>query len=249
MRRINILPPRERRRIALPTATRTGVIGLLLILGAVSVMLMIALYLFYFIRLGNEQDRVAQLDQNITRQQTRIQDLKSFSDLKDHLDAVKPIADGIFRTRFPWDEFLRGLAFVIPDSTALNSLDGKATSINTQAPAGGTSEAQSLEPPGKITFTGVALPEYQNISDFIVRMNSLRFVANARLGSAELDRKSFARDAITFEVEADLITRIGENGTEVLINNESQDDNTGGDGANYGTAPQGDQASRAGVER
>ena len=80
-------------------------------------------------------------------------------------------------------------------------------------------------------------------------MNSLRFVANARLGSAELDRKSFARDAITFEVEADLITRIGENGTEVLINNESQDDNTGGDDANDGTAPQGDQASRAGVER
>jgi type IV pilus assembly protein PilN len=242
MRRIDLLPPEERRQVAVPTTTRAGVIGLLLILGALSVMLMIGLFLFYYIRLNNEEERIAQLDQNVTRQQARIQELAPFRDLQTRLDAKKPIADGIFRTRFPWDEFLRGLAFVIPDSTALDSLVGQAAPINIQAPARGASEVQNLEPPGGVTFTGIALPEYQNISDFVVRMNNLRFLANATLARAELDRETFARDAITFEVDADLVTRIGENGNEVLIDN----DNEGGDDE---AAPRSGQVSRSRVGR
>ncbi len=247
MRRVDLLPPEERRRrVALPTTTRAGVIGSLLILGALLMMLMIGLFLFYYVRLNNEEDRISQLDQNVSRQEARIQELAPFSDLQARLEAKKPIADGIFRTRFAWDEFLRGLAFVIPDSTALDSFVGRATSINIQAPAGGTPEVQNLEPPGEITFSGIALPEYQNISDFIVRMNNLRFLANATLTRAELDRETFARDAITFEVDAELVTRVGENGNEVLIDGEAEEE---GDGANDEPAPRGDQASLAGAGR
>ena len=248
MRRTNLLPPEERRRritVAPPTTTRTGIIGLLLILGALLVMLMIGLYLFYFIRMGNEEDRIAQLDQNIARQQARLGELAPFRDLQVRLNAKKPIADGIFRTRFAWDEFLRGLAFVIPDSTALDNFTGQATPINVQAPPGGGPEAQNLEPPGTITFSGVALPEYQNISDFIVRMNNLRFLANARLNSAELDRNTFSREAITFEVAAQLVTKVGENGNEVLIGSE-EDDGGGGDGE---STVQGDRPNRTRVGR
>jgi type IV pilus assembly protein PilN len=246
MRRVDLLPPEERRRrVAVPTTTRAGVIGLLLILGALLVMLMIGLFLFYYIRLNNEEERIAQLDQNVSRQQARIQELAPFSELQARLEAKKPIADGIFRTRFAWDEFLRGLAFVIPDSTALDSFVGRATPINIQAPARGAPEVQNLEPPGGITFTGIALPEYQNISDFVVRMNNLRFLANATLTRAELDRETFARDAIIFEVDADLVTRVGENGNEVLIDNE--DGEEGGDGPNDEAVPRPDQASRTGV--
>jgi type IV pilus assembly protein PilN len=237
LRRTNLLPPEERRRRVVPTTTRTGIIGLLLILGALLVMLMIGLYLFYFIRLGNEEDRIAQLDQETARQQARIQELSPFRDLQARLNAKKPIADGIFRTRFPWDEFLRGLAFVIPDSTALERFEGQATPINIQAPSGGTPEEQTLEPPGSITFSGFALPEYQNVSDFIVRMNNLRFLANAQLNRAELDRQTFTRPAITFEVVAQLVTRVGENGDEVRIDDE------GGDGTASSSAPQDEQDS------
>ncbi len=244
MRRINLLPPEERRRrgAAVPTATRGGILGILLILGALLLLVMIGLYLYYYIQLGNEEEQIAQLDQDIAREQARIQELAPYQDLQARLDAKKPIADGIFRTRFPWDEFLRGLSFVIPESTALDSLVAQATPINIQAPAGGAPEVQNLEPPGTVTFTGVALPDYQNVSDFIVRMNNLRFLANADLTSAELDRESFARPAINFEVGAELVTRIGENGDEVLIGEEE-------DGADEGAGPPGDQASRAGVER
>ena len=237
MRRINLLPPEERRR-AVPT-TRTSIIGLLLILGALLVMLMIGLYLFYFIRLGNEEDQIAQLDQEISRQQARLQELSPFRDLQARLNAKKPIADGIFRTRFSWDEFLRGLAFVIPDSTALERFEGQATPINIQALAGGGSEAQNLEPPGSITFSGIALPEYQNVADFMVRMNNLRFLANAQLNRAELDRQTFARPAITFEVVAQLVTKIGENGDEVRIDDEGGDSGTDND-----TASRDEQADR-----
>jgi type IV pilus assembly protein PilN len=245
MRRINLLPPEEQRRRAAVPTTRAGILGALLILGAFLVLMMIGLYLYYFIRLGSEEDQIAQVDQDIARQQARIQELSPFRDLQARLDAKKPIADGIFRTRFPWDEFLRGLSFVIPDSTALDSLVAKATPINIQAPAGGAPEVQNLEPPGKVTFTGIALPDYQNISDFIVRMDNLRFLANASLTAAELNREKFSRPAITFEVSAELITRIGENGNEVLLG-------TGQDGGEEGTdaaTPQGDQASRPGSER
>jgi len=225
MRRINLLPPEERRargRPGLPGTTRAGIVGVLLILGALLVLIMVGLYLFYAYRLGNEEDRIAALDQDIARQQARIQELAPFSDLQARLDSKKPIADGIYRTRFPWDEFLQGLAFVIPDSTALDSFTGQATPINTTAPPGQAPNLQNLEPPGAITFTGLALPEYQNVSDFIVRMNNLRFLANTQLTTAELDRETFDEEAITFEVAAQLVTRVGENGNEVRIDDGTQ---------------------------
>jgi type IV pilus assembly protein PilN len=215
-------------------------------------LVMIGLYLYYYVRLGNEEEQITQLDQDIAREQARIQELAPFRDLQARLDAKKPIADGIFRTRFPWDEFLRGLSFVIPESTALDNLVAQASPINIQAPAGGAPEVQNLEPPGSVTFTGVALPDYQNVSDFIVRMNNLRFLANADLDSAELDRERFARPAINFEVGAELVTRIGENGDEVLLgteeNGEGERDEENG-AANEGAGSPGARASRAGVER
>ncbi len=263
MRRVDLLPPEERRRrVAVPTTTRAGVIGLLLILGALLVMLMIGLFLFYYVRLNNEEERITQLDQNVSRQQARIQELAPFRDLQARLDAKKPIADGIFRTRFAWDEFLRGLAFVIPDSTALDSFTGQVTPINIQAQAGG--EEETLEPPGSITFSGVACVEtrggddqtecsdqrggdrrgYQNVSDFIVRMNNLRFLANANLTEAELDRQiSPPEGAVTFEVSAELVTRVGENGDEVPIGVEEDGEEGNED------EPPGSRASRPGSER
>ena len=253
MRRINLLPPEDRRRgVAWAAVTRSSLLGLLLILGALLLLVMIGLYLYYYIRLGNEEEQITQLDQDIAREQARIQELAPFRDLQARLEAKKPIADGIFRTRFPWDEFLRGLSFVIPESTALDSLVAQASPINIQAPAGGVPEVQNLEPPGSVTFTGVALPDYQNVSDFIVRMNNLRFLANADLDSAELDRESFTRPAINFEVGADLVTRIGENGDEVLLGTEEdgegeRDEQNGA--ADEGPGSPGARASRAGVGR
>lgn len=243
MRRVNLLPAEERRRRAAPTTTRGGILGVLLIAGALLLLVMIGLYLYYYVQLGNEEEQIAQLDQDIARQQARIQELEDFADLQARLDAKKPIADGIFRTRFPWDDFVRGLAFVIPEATALDVFTGQATPINIQAPSGGAPEVQNLEPPGFITFNGFARPEYQNISDFIVRMNNLRFLANASLTNAELDRQIDPPEgAVTFEVFAELVTRVGENGDEVPIGIEE-------DGEEEEDEPSGPRASRPGSER
>jgi type IV pilus assembly protein PilN len=243
MRRVNLLPAEERRRRAAPTTTRGGILGVLLIAGALLLLVMIGLYLYYYVQLGNEEEQIAQLDQDIARRQARIQELEDFADLQARLDAKKPIADGIFRTRFPWDDFVRGLAFVIPEATALDVFTGQATPINIQAPSGGAPEVQNLEPPGFITFNGFARPEYQNISDFIVRMNNLRFLANASLTNAELDRQIDPPEgAVTFEVSAELVTRVGENGDEVLIGPEEHSEGEEDE-------PSGPRASRPGSER
>lgn len=201
-----------------------------MILGALLVLVMIGLYLFYSIRLGSEQDQIANLDTQIADQQARIQELAPYSDLQARLDAKKPIADGIYRTRFSWDEFLQGLAFVIPDTTALDVFTANATPVNAQQGPGGDTEGnvQNLEPPGAITFSGFAEAEYQNISDFIVRMNNLRFLANADLTGAALNQQDFDPEAITFDVNAQLVTRVGENGNEVRIGDGLEE---GGEGA------------------
>ena len=265
MRRINLLRPEERRRrAAVPTLTRTGIIGVLLILGALLVLIMIGLYLYYFIRTGNEEEQIAQLDQDVARQQAHIQELAPFRDLQTRLNAKKTIADGIFRTRFPWDEFLRGLAFVIPKDTVLDVFTGQSTPINIQTSAGGTPEVQTLKPPGSITFNGFARTRpdqnndcdgnqrdgdqfgYQNVACFIVRMNSLRFLANASLTSAELDRQKFPQPgAVAFEVAADLVTRVGENGNEVPLGTE--EGSTAEEGGDEG-APRSAQASQPRTE-
>jgi len=63
----------------------------------------------------------------------------------------------------------------------------------------------------------VALPNYQNVADFVVRMNNLEHLSNAQLNSAELDRETFVEPAIEFEVASELLTVSGERGTEVRI--------------------------------
>jgi type IV pilus assembly protein PilN len=121
---------------------------------------------------------------------------------------------------------------------------GTATPINIQASSGETPEVQNLEPPGTITFNGFARPEYQNISDFIVRMNNLRFLANASLTNARLDRDiSPPQGAVEFEVSANLVTRVGENGDEVPIGIEEDGE------AEDQEEPLGPRASRPGSER
>jgi type IV pilus assembly protein PilN len=239
MRRINLLPPEERRR-DIGGRLRSGVAGILLIAGALSVMVMVALYLFFLVRLGNEEDRIADLDTQIQQQNTRLAELAPFRDLQAQLDAKKPVADGIYRARFTWDEFLQGLSFVIPPSTALDTLTAEAAPINVQAPS-----EQPLNPPGAVTFTGVALPEYTNVADFVVQMNNLRFLANSQLNSAELDRETFAEPAINFEVAAELITEVGSEGNEVRLDGGAAPEEPATEEQDVGA----DQAAREGGGR
>jgi type IV pilus assembly protein PilN len=210
MRRINLLPPEERRRSAERLGGRAAPI--LLVVLAVAIIAMVGVYLFFLVRLNAVEDDIAELDRQIAEQNQRLTELAPYRDLQARLEDKKPVADGIFRTRFPWDEFLQGLAFIIPETTALESFTAEAAPIDIQAPV-----EQPLEPPGSIIFTGVALPRYQNVADFVVQMNNLRFLANAQLNSAELDQQNFGQPAISFEVASELVTVVGENGTEVRI--------------------------------
>lgn len=220
MRRINLLPPEERGR-GLILQAPGGILGALLIVGATVLLIMVGIYVFYLVRLNNQEDQIAQLDQQITEQNGLLAELSPFRDLQARLDSKKPVADGIFRSRFPWDEFLQGLAFVIPDTTSLDTLTAQAAPIDIDAPV-----EQPLSPPGAVTFTGVALPEYQNMADFVVSMNTLRFLSNTQLTSAELDRDTFAEPALTFEVASELVTVVGQSGTEVRIEGPEPEEET-----------------------
>lgn len=221
MRRINLLPPEERRRLG--ETLRGGVPAVLLIVGAVAIIAMVGVYLFFLLRLNGVEDDIAELERQIAEQNERLAELAPYRDLQARLDAKKPVADGIFRSRFPWDEFLQGLGFIIPQTTALDTFTAEAAPIDIQAPV-----EQALEPPGSITFTGIALPRYRNVADFVLQMNNLSYLANTQLNLAELDRTTFApQRAITFEVASELITMVGENGTEVRIDEGSPEEVAG----------------------
>ncbi|MGF1471898.1 MAG: PilN domain-containing protein [Rubrobacteraceae bacterium] len=211
MRRINLLPAEDRRRNGI-ASTPGGVLGVLLIAGAAVLLVMVGLYVFYLLRLGIVDEEIARFDERIAEQNGRQAELAAFQDLQARLEIKKPVADGIFRTRFLWDEFLQGLAFVIPPDTTLDTLEAEAAPIDIEAPV-----EQRLSPPGAVTFTGVALPDYENVADFVVRMNTLSFLANSELNSAELDRETFEEPAINFEIASELITEVGEQGAELRI--------------------------------
>ena len=186
-------------------------------------LVMVGLYVFYLVRVNNQENQISQLNQQITEQNARLAELSPFGDLQARLDSKRPVANGIFRSRFAWDEFLQGLAFVIPATTSLDTLTAQASPIDIEAPVG-----QTLSPPGAITFTGTALPEYRNVSDFIVSMNSLRFLSNTQLISAELDRKTFADPVLKFEVSSELVTEVGRSGAEVRLEGPNPPGNQNG---------------------
>ncbi|CAA9387748.1 MAG: Type IV pilus biogenesis protein PilN [uncultured Rubrobacteraceae bacterium] len=231
MRRVNLLPPEDRR--SRTEGVPGGLLGLFLVAGAALLIALAVVYLVFLLRLNGLEEEVADLDGQISQQNARLQELAPFRDLQARLEEKKPVADGIFRTRFPWDDFLQGLAFVVPETTALQTLTGEAAPVDVEAPA-----EQPLDPPGAVTFTGVALPRYQNVADFVVRMNNLEHLSNAQLNSAELDRETFVEPAIEFEVASELLTVSGEKGTEVRIE--------GGDPSEIASAPEddGDEAFR-----
>jgi len=220
MRRINLLPPDERGRPA--DRLRRGVVGILLIVGAFVVIVMVGIYLVLLLRLGDLEDQVAKLDDEIARQNAHLAELSPYRDLKARLEAKKPIADGIYRSRFTWDQFLQGLAFVVPETTALDTFTAEASPVDIDAPV-----EQPLEPPGTISFTGVALPRYENVADFVVRMDNLQYLANADLDRAALRRNILPEPAVSFEVASQLVTLVGQTGAEIRLERGSQDELAG----------------------
>jgi type IV pilus assembly protein PilN len=212
MRRINLLPSDERGRAA--ERLGGGVLGILLIAGALVVVVMVGIYLLMLLRFNDLEGQVAKLDDQIAQQNARLAELSPYRDLKAQLDAKKPIADGIFSTRFAWDQYLQGLAFVIPETTALDAMSAEASPVDIDAPP-----EQPLDPAGTVTFTGVALPRFENVADFVVRMDNLQYLANA-----ELDLAARQGSSLSFTVASALVTIAGENGTEVKIEGASQDE-------------------------
>ena len=213
MTRINLLPPEERRGFSRGgSGLLRRPLELLAAAGAAVLAVLLISYLFFLLQLGGEREELARLDQDIARQEQQLAQLALYSDLQDRLAAKELVADGVWRARFPWDRFLQGLAFTIPESSALNSLTAEATPVDLQAPVG-----ESLEPRGAVTFTGLALPDYQNVSDFVVRMNSLPFLANTRLVDAELDRETYEEPAIRYEASSEVVTVSGEDGGQVPV--------------------------------
>src|SRR5918995_7110668 len=174
MRPINLLPPEDRGRRA--ERFGRGVLGVLLIAGAFVVILMVGVYLLLLLRLNDLEDQVAKLDNDIAQQNARLAELSPYRDLQAQLEAKQPIADGIFSTRFAWDQFFQGLAFVVPETTALDALAAESSPVDIEA-----TPEQPLEPVGTVTFTGVALPRFENVADFVVRMDNLQYLANAEL--------------------------------------------------------------------
>ena len=216
MRRINLLPSDERGRAR--ERFGGGVLGILLIAGALVVVVMVGVYLLMLLRLNGLEDEVAQLDNDIAQQNARLAELSPYRDLQAQLDAKKPIADGIYSTRFAWDQFLQGLAFVVPETTALDTMTAEASPVDIEA-----TPEQPLDPAGTVTFTGIALPRFENVADFVVRMDNLQYLANAELDTAE--RQGDSRSSpVNFTVDSELVTVAGENGTEVKLEDASDND-------------------------
>ncbi|MGI8649513.1 MAG: PilN domain-containing protein [Rubrobacter sp.] len=213
MRRVNLLPREERQRgfSGIPEAT----LGIFAVAGAAIVFLVAVISLFCFFRLNALDSTVARLDSDIQGQTQTLQELEPYSQLEDEVARKQPVADGIVRTRFWWDEFLRQLQFVIPATTSLQSLTAEAAPVDVTASVG-----QQLQPPGATTFVGFAEPNYTNVADFILQMDTLRFLANSGLAQAELDRTTFAEEAINFEINSELVTIVGERDQEVRLQSD-----------------------------
>lgn len=227
MRRINLLPPEERRWRPFGGlggfSAPGGLLGALGISAAVLVVLMAGIYLIYAVRLGNVEEDIADLDEQIADRQERVAELRPFGELQASLDAKKPVADGIYRTRFAWDGLLEGLAFVTPDTTSLESFEGEASPVDVNAQSD-----EILEPPGFMAFNGLALADYRNVADFVVQMDALSYLENSEIDNAELDRETYQEPAIVFEASSLLLTRAGENGDEVPLGGSPETGEGGG---------------------
>ena len=100
----------------------------------------------------------------------------------------------------------------MPETTALDTMTAEASPVDVDA-----APEQPLEPAGTVEFTGKALPRFENVADFVVRMDNLQYLANAELDTAERQEDP---PSVNFTVDSELVTIAGENGTEVKLEDE-----------------------------
>ncbi|AHY46754.1 Fimbrial assembly protein (PilN) [Rubrobacter radiotolerans] len=233
MRRVNLLPPEERQRGL--SGLSENALGGLIIAAAALVILVAGISLYSLIRLNSLDGTIADLDESILQRTDQVQELQPYAELEGDIASKQPVADGVVRTRFPWDEFLRQLSFVIPAATTLETLTAEASPVDIDASVG-----EELDPPGAVTFVGFSQPDYTNVADFVLQMNTIRFLSNSELDRAELDRTTFAEEALDFEVSSQLVTVVGERESEVRLESGEPATET-----QYGA---GDQAAIAGPD-
>src|SRR3712207_9115278 len=88
VRRVNLLPPEERR--SRTEGLPGGLVGLFLVAGAVLLVALAVVYLVFLLRLNGIEREVAELDGQISEQNTRLQELAPFRDLQARLEEKKP---------------------------------------------------------------------------------------------------------------------------------------------------------------
>ena len=199
MRRINP-PPSCRRGVAVGEQVTQRCCGYSTCRSLVLI-LMVGVYLVLLLRLGDLEDQVAKLDAEIARQNAALAEL-SPTGISRRASKQK-VADGIFRSRFTWDQVLQALALSCRRAR-LDTFTAEAAPVDIDAPV--------EQPWNWYDNVGIALP----VTKCGLRRADGQPPVSCQRGPRQAAlRNILPEPAVSFEVASELVTLVGDNGREL----------------------------------
>jgi Tfp pilus assembly protein PilN len=187
VRRINLVPPTERRR------TQTDM-GLLVVLAAgVAVLGGMAFSYFYFSGVASDREmELALLQTERLQVEAQLAALSEYEALEAEVQANEQMVQQLYAGRTLVSEVLGDLSLVVPKEVWFDTLDLTAPPLSqpTAAPAAAGAAAPAAVPAstgptvGTMTFAGSTFT-FEDVADLLVRLDQVSSVSKVTLGTAD----------------------------------------------------------------
>lgn len=171
MRRIELLPEsylarqRERRTV-----------GTVLVAGVLVFLLLVAYWVLLGMQIGDERERLAEVQQQNAQLESQIAELQRFADLEQELRTKEAALQSAMAGDVDWPAVMTELAMVVPGEVWLTEMTGSAGQTEGATPVGtetATVRINEQQPFGRIEFTGRSL-SMPGIAKWMVRLGQVR---------------------------------------------------------------------------
>lgn len=192
-RRINLLPPNERRRTQTDLGLLLAVVVAMLAIGMIGMT-----YFRYSGQLSDKQAELAQLQTQNRQLQSQLTALAPYRTLEEQKKQAELVAQHVFEHRTLVSEVMGDISLVVPDNVWFSKLTVQApqipgagapsgtgaTATASTAPTPGSGVAGAPEAAGKLSIEA-STHTFEDVSRFLVRLQQVPSLKEITLSKAE----------------------------------------------------------------
>jgi Tfp pilus assembly protein PilN len=198
-KRINLLPPEERRKASRERGLLYALLALVLVFAVLAI-----LFVFENQRVSSRKTELSVIQSQIDDLNVQIARLKPYESLQSQRASMSDTAKQIYESRVVWSSIAEEISLLIPDTVRLTQLTGAVpapmlagSSLGGAAGAAGVGGAD-------MQFQGTAL-SHKDVAEFMTRLGLMPQLYNIQLVSAAKSASTGSEgQTVAFQITASL---------------------------------------------